>query len=99
MFFDTPEIGLPYENETLTETFIEFNENPTVETREVKDEGVTKDPVDLYEKVRVLCWIMTSPENHETKALAVKETWGKRCNVILFMSSEKGNLIKFCTKN
>jgi glycoprotein-N-acetylgalactosamine 3-beta-galactosyltransferase len=27
----------------------------------------------LYSKVRVLCWIMTSPDNHKTKALAVKE--------------------------
>ena len=65
---------------------MEVDENPELEGKEV-----TKDAADLYEKVRVLCWIMTSPENHETKALAVKETWGKRCNVILFMSSEKGN--------
>ena len=47
---------------------------------------------DLNEKVRVLCWIMTTPENHKTRALAVKETWGDRCNILLFMSSESGTL-------
>ena len=41
----------------------------------------------LYKKVRVLCWIMTSPANVIKKATAVKDTWGQRCNRLLFFSS------------
>jgi len=41
----------------------------------------------LSKKIRVLCWIMTQPKTLWTKAQAVKDTWGKRCNVLVFMSS------------
>ena len=41
----------------------------------------------LAEKVRVLCWVMTSPQNLDKKAQHVKNTWGKRCNILLFISS------------
>ena len=32
------------------------------------------------------------PENHNTKAKTVKATWGKRCNVLVFISSEAGKV-------
>ncbi|XP_055377344.1 glycoprotein-N-acetylgalactosamine 3-beta-galactosyltransferase 1-like [Condylostylus longicornis] len=42
----------------------------------------------LYDEIKVLCWVMTAPDNHKTKAQHVKLTWGKRCNKLLFMSTE-----------
>lgn len=42
----------------------------------------------LYDQVKILCWVMTTPANHKTKALHVKRTWGKYCNKLLFVSSQ-----------
>uniref|UniRef100_A0A336LUQ1 Glycoprotein-N-acetylgalactosamine 3-beta-galactosyltransferase 1 n=1 Tax=Culicoides sonorensis TaxID=179676 RepID=A0A336LUQ1_CULSO len=42
----------------------------------------------LFDEVKVLCWIMTNPKNHITKAKHVLNTWGKRCNKLLIMSSQ-----------
>ncbi|XP_065092560.1 glycoprotein-N-acetylgalactosamine 3-beta-galactosyltransferase 1-like [Ochlerotatus camptorhynchus] len=50
-------------------------------------------PADLSEDIRVLCWVMTTPVNHDTKAIHVKQTWGRRCNKLLLMSSTEDEKI------
>lgn len=42
---------------------------------------------ELYKKVRILCWVMTGPNNLEKKTRHVKYTWSRHCNIVVFMSS------------
>ncbi|XP_074543047.1 glycoprotein-N-acetylgalactosamine 3-beta-galactosyltransferase 1-like isoform X2 [Halichoeres trimaculatus] len=39
--------------------------------------------------VRILCWIMTGPSNLESRTRHIRDTWAKRCDVTLYMSSVK----------
>lgn len=66
------------------ESGVELQPTFVAAPQSVYDETVAEK---LYKEVRVLCWIMTNPDNHKTKAIHVKNTWGKRCNKLLFMSS------------
>lgn len=38
---------------------------------------------------RIYCWIMTNPKNHETKAKTVKDTWGRHCEKLQFVTTEE----------
>jgi hypothetical protein len=43
----------------------------------------------LFDEVRILCYVFTHADNHKTKVVHVKNTWGKRCNKLIFMSTKE----------
>src|SRR5690349_12189155 len=59
--------------------------------REVANQSVVNELVaeSLFDEVKILCMIMTNPKNHKLKAIHIKNTWGQRCNKLLFISSEE----------
>lgn len=60
-----------------------------------KNDSLREDDLadELFDKVKVLCWIMISPNYHRTRGVHIKNTWGRRCNKLLFMSSEHDPII------
>ncbi|KAH8400591.1 hypothetical protein KR222_007554 [Zaprionus bogoriensis] len=42
----------------------------------------------LEREVRVLCFVLTTPKYHKSRAVHIQRTWGRRCNKIYFMTSE-----------
>jgi hypothetical protein len=43
--------------------------------------------------VKLLCWVFTHPANHHSRSIHVKNTWGQRCNKLIFMSSSSDPLL------
>ncbi|XP_065575770.1 glycoprotein-N-acetylgalactosamine 3-beta-galactosyltransferase 1-like isoform X1 [Artemia franciscana] len=66
--------------------FIDFPKGLKDSAENTPDNSVSEH---LYENVRLLCWILTGAKNHQKKAIHVKATWGKRCNILLFVSSKE----------
>jgi glycoprotein-N-acetylgalactosamine 3-beta-galactosyltransferase len=43
----------------------------------------------MSNQVRILCWVLTMPDAHESKARHVQATWGKHCDILYFVSTKE----------
>ena len=43
----------------------------------------------LMSTTQILCWVLTGPKTIEKRGAAILETWGPKCDKLLFMTSEK----------
>lgn len=53
----------------------------------IESNRTTATAVELFHKVRILCFVLTSQPNHAKRAQHVRNTWGSRCNKLLFVSN------------
>lgn len=53
----------------------------------------------IFDEVKVICLVMTYSDNHKAKALHVKNTWGKRCNKLLFFSNTPDEALEIVVLN
>lgn len=84
-------IGFIIGSMMMTKTFFEGNSLPSYRLQSNSKESKYEEFLSkqLIDEIKVLCMIMTYPDNHRTRADHVKKTWGKRCTKLLFITSEE----------
>lgn len=69
----------------LHSSFLSKASNKLSEFESAFDEKIADD---LFSTVKIACLVMTNPSSHKTKAIQLKNTWGKRCNKLMFVTTE-----------
>lgn len=51
----------------------------------------------VAKEMKIFCWILTSSNNHESRAIHVKATWAHRCDKFVFISTENNSTLPAIT--
>lgn len=79
--------------------FYFYNKQKTESSRIVIKQNILENEFNLtlsnilFNEVKILCMVMTMPANHRKKAIHINNTWGRRCNKLLFVSSRDDALL------
>ena len=79
---------IPSPEESTTRQSI-AKESVTANTTRDEVTFTVSSPLIGRKRDRILCWVVTMP-NNKLKAEMVKNTWGRKCDKLLFMSSQNG---------
>ena len=91
---DTNNSSFPTENDNYREDGSPANEQRQNKSGYAVTQSLPwKELERLQRDTSIMVWIMTYPDNHETKAVHVRDTWGKRVDKLLFMSSLDGESV------
>jgi hypothetical protein len=52
----------------------------------------------LFNKTQVLCVVMTDMNSYKDRGFNIEDTWGKRCNKIMFFSDKIGECFELKSK-
>lgn len=72
-------------NETIVDMRDIFPPNRTSAELHSGEDDLAKE---IAKHIRILCLILTQPNNHNSKAIHVMKTWAKRCTVAFFVSTQ-----------
>lgn len=86
-------IGVTIKFISKTYSDVALATNTTINTlnSSVAEPKLVLNSTELFDKVKILCLVLTSEPNHKKRAIHVKNTWGPRCNKLIFVSNVTDN--------